>query len=275
MLTLLYGSPPILEFVFLATDSIGVNLAKKKATMPIMSKTPKSTEKGKISAKAAVPAFLGQGDSMDSKSKQLREKYCSGCGSAIHLAARCWILHPELKPTKAKTVGNASKSDKNGTDKPSKGNAKPVTKKVDNKKSDNQDESCFKSIEAQLASIVAVLKPKDAPKVEKMETPSYYGAWDESFCEMAEAAYVTTRAQAQIEVPRGATSTFDPQVGEARQQVRLPELFVLEDLNSLPPLALQKDVVVIASCKNYTKSTVEDGVSAAPIIVCQTPLFSI
>ena len=48
-----------------------------------------------------------------------------------------------------------------------------------------------------------------------METPSYYGAWDQSFCGVAEAAYVTTRAQAQEEVPKGATNIFDPQVGEA------------------------------------------------------------
>ena len=84
---------------------------------------------------------------------------------------------------------------------------------------------------------------------------------------------MTTRAQAQTEVPRGATSTIDPEVGDARQQVRLLESFVLEDLNSIPPLALQKDVVVMASRKNCTKLIVEDGVSTATTIVCQTPLF--
>ena len=99
-----------------------------------------------------------------------------------------------MKPAKAKTVGNASKGDKNGAGKPSNGNAKPITKKVDNKKSDNQEKLHFKTIEAQLASIVAALKSKDAPKVEKTETPSYYGAWNESFCRMAKVAYVTTRA---------------------------------------------------------------------------------
>ena len=62
---------------------------------------------------------------------------------------------------------------KNGAGKPLKGNAKPVTKKVDNKKSDNQDESRCKTIKAQLASIVAALKSKDASMVEKTETPFY------------------------------------------------------------------------------------------------------
>ena len=274
VLSLPSGNPPTLEFVFLANDSIGVNLAREKAATPIVSKTPKSTEKGKISTKATILAFTRQGDSTDSKSQQLIEKYCSGCGSSTHPAARCWAFHPELKPAKAKTTRNASKGDKNGTCKPSKGNAKRVAKKVDNKKSDNQDELHFKTIEAQLALIVVALKSKDASKVEKMETPSYYGAWDESFYGMAEVAYVTTRAQAQMEVPRGATSTLDPQVGEARQQVRLPKSFVLEDLNSTPPSALQKDAVVIASCKNRSKSTVKDGVSAAATIVCQILLFS-
>ena len=97
---------------------------------------------------------------------------------------------------------------------------------MDDKKSDNQDESRFKTIEAQLASIVVAFKSKDAPKVEKTETPSYYGAWDESFCGMVEASYMTTKPQAQTEVSRGATSILDPQVGEARQQVRLLESFV-------------------------------------------------
>ena len=176
MLSLPSSNPPTLEFVFLATDSIAVNLAREKATMPIVSKAPKSGEKGKISTKVVALAFAGQRESMDSKSKQLREKYCCGCGSSSHPGARCWTLHLELKPGKAKTTGNASKGDTNGASKPSKGNAKLVIKKVDNKKSENQDKSCFKTIEAHLASIVATLKPNDAPKVEKTEIPSYYGA---------------------------------------------------------------------------------------------------
>lgn len=75
----------------------------------------------------------------------------------------------------------------------------------------------FKTIEAQLASILAALKIKEVPKDKQEEAPSYYGAWDESFCGMGEAAYVTTRAQTHQEAPRGATSGLDPQVGEAHQ----------------------------------------------------------
>ena len=109
MLSLSFRNPPTLEFVFLATDSIAVNLAMKKAAMPIVSKAPKHGKKQKISAKAIVSTFAGQGNSTDSKSKELREKYYFGYGSSTHPAARCWTLHPELKRAKAKTMENASK----------------------------------------------------------------------------------------------------------------------------------------------------------------------
>ena len=69
----------------MATNSSAINLAREKAAMPIVSKASKPVEKGKISAKIAVPAFSGQRDSTNSKSKQLREKYCSSCGSSTQL----------------------------------------------------------------------------------------------------------------------------------------------------------------------------------------------
>ena len=46
VLTLPSSNPPTLEFVFLATDSIVVNLAREKAAMPIMDKALKPVEKG-------------------------------------------------------------------------------------------------------------------------------------------------------------------------------------------------------------------------------------
>ena len=70
---------------------------------------------------------------------------------------------------------------------------------------------------------------------------------------MVEAAYVTTRARAQVEVPRGASSTLDPQIGEAWQQVQLSESFVLEDMSSTPPPTLQKGREGTTSCKTSTK----------------------
>ena len=199
--------------------------------------------------------------------------FCSGCGSSTHPVARCWTLHPEFKPLNVKDTGNVGKAEKNGNDKPFKRNTKPVAKKVGNKTGEGQQESRFKTIEAQLASIVDALKPKNAPKAENKETPSYYGAWDESFSGMAERAYVTTRAKAQEEVPRGATSSLDPQGGEARQQVRFPESFILEDLSSTPPPALQKDAETSTSHKARAKPTMEGKVSSAAAVVCQTPLF--
>ena len=201
MLRLPSSNPPTMEFVFLAINSIAFNLAREKVAMAFMDKAPKPAEKGKFSAKTIVPTFSRQGNTVDFKSKPPRERYCFGCGSSAHPMARCWTLHLELKLANAKTLGNAYKGDKGRASKLPKANAKSSTKKVDNKKGENQVDSCFKTIEAQLASTIAALKSKDAPKVEKKETPSYYGAWDESFCGMAEAAYVTTRAQAQKEVP--------------------------------------------------------------------------
>lgn len=81
VLSLPSGNPPTLEFVFLATDSIALNLARERAAMPMISKAPKAAEKTKVAAKVAEPAFASQ-TATDSKSKPLREKYCSGCGAS-------------------------------------------------------------------------------------------------------------------------------------------------------------------------------------------------
>ena len=60
MLSLPFGNPPTLEFVFLAINSIDVNLAREKIAMPVVDKAPKLAKEGKFFAKAAVPSFSGQ-----------------------------------------------------------------------------------------------------------------------------------------------------------------------------------------------------------------------
>ena len=90
-MSLLIGNPPTLEYVFLAVDSIGVNLARKKLAMLIIGKIPKF-------AKAIEPAYFGEKNISNTQSKTLREKFCLGCGVSTHPAAKCWILHRELKP---------------------------------------------------------------------------------------------------------------------------------------------------------------------------------
>lgn len=83
--------PATLEAVFRITDAIAINLAKEKALQPNLGKKA-STEKTK-QPKVVVAAH---GDV--STSSTGREKFCFECGSKTHAAAKCWILHPEMRP---------------------------------------------------------------------------------------------------------------------------------------------------------------------------------
>ena len=273
VLSLPSNNPPTLEFVFLATDSIAVNLAREKASMPMMGKAPRTLEKGKTTAAhAAEPACSGQKEVSETQPKQPREKFCSGCGASNHPAIKCWILHPELRPANARKPKEETKSDKG---KVPKEKDKPSEKKVETSNNDNSAELRFKALESQLALIVAALKGKTPSTSEKKEAPSFYGAWDESFCGMGEPSYTaTTRAQVQRELPRGATSTLDPQNGEARQQVRLPESFVLEDLSSKTSRVSQKVAARTSPTKHGIGMSSEDRLAATATTICQTPLFS-
>ena len=94
VLSLPITQAPTLEYVFLTTDAISVNLAWKKALMP-MNKPVKATEKPRTSAKSAVPACAASGEDGSGKSKTSREKFCPECVSGTHGSHNCWILHPE------------------------------------------------------------------------------------------------------------------------------------------------------------------------------------
>lgn len=83
--------PATLEAVFRITDAIAVNLAKEKALQPNLGRKA-SSEKVK-QPKVVVAAH---GDVFTPSAG--REKFCSECGSKTHAAAKCWILHPEMKP---------------------------------------------------------------------------------------------------------------------------------------------------------------------------------
>ena len=51
---------------------------------------------------------------------------------------------------------------------------------------------------------------------------------------------MTIRVKAQEKMPQGATNTFDLQIGEVWQQVRVLESFVLEEMNSMTPKYCRK-----------------------------------
>lgn len=108
------------------------------------------------------------------------------------------------------------------------------------------------TIEVQLASVVTSFKTKDSFIAQKKETPWFYKASDESFCGTNEPGYtVTSRVQAQQDVPRGSTSILDPKAEEARQQDGLSQSFVLEDLGPKVLQALQMDAEVLVPHMNH------------------------
>lgn len=77
MLIFAFTNRATVKYVFLATISICLNMARKKATMPIMEKTSKTMKKDKsIFAKAAIPTCLGQKNGGEIKPKQPRKKFC-------------------------------------------------------------------------------------------------------------------------------------------------------------------------------------------------------
>jgi hypothetical protein len=166
-----------------------------------------------------------------------REKFCSECGSKTHAAAKCWILHPEMRPTGQAKPRDRSKATKNVGAKSEHEQNKPT----DRREKANKHSERLKTIEAQLATLVSSLKVNNSSA--RSEETSFHGDVDDRFCGFSEPnrqALVSTRAQTQVDVPRGADSVLDPQMGEARRQVRLPGSFVLEDVPAPNPISLQR-----------------------------------
>ena len=113
VLSLPITQAPTLEYVFLTTDAISVNLAREKALMP-MSKLVKATEKPRTSAKSTVPACAANGEDGSGESKTSREKFCSECGSGTHGSHNCWILHLELRPKNSRSAKGKDSKDEKG-----------------------------------------------------------------------------------------------------------------------------------------------------------------
>jgi hypothetical protein len=90
----------------LVVGFIVVNLVRKKAAIFNIKQTAKIMEKSKVFTKSIVPlqgAHVAQKNEAGFWVKLLKNKFCSWCISPIYFIAKCWILHPELRPANAKT----------------------------------------------------------------------------------------------------------------------------------------------------------------------------
>jgi hypothetical protein len=106
-----------LRFVFETSERIEINPLEEKATMGFLKREEKPPEKIKV-AKASFPSHAAdtnatcfkcgkaghlQKDCKDGKTTMSQSRgFCSGCGVKGHNEAKCWKLHPELKPTGSK-----------------------------------------------------------------------------------------------------------------------------------------------------------------------------
>jgi hypothetical protein len=122
------GESPSLRFVFKTLELIEINLLEEKAAMGFLKHEEKPLEKVKV-AKAILPSHAADTNTTCfkcGKAGHLRKDYkdgktttsqsggfCSGCGVKGHNEAKCWKLHPELKPTGNKgTKAGGNEKDK-------------------------------------------------------------------------------------------------------------------------------------------------------------------
>jgi hypothetical protein len=125
--------PPSLQFVFETSERIEINLLEEKAAMGFLKREEKPPKKVKV-AKASLLSHAAdtnatcfkcgkvghlRKDCKDGKTTTSQSRgFCSGCGVKEHNEAKCWKLHPELKPTGSKgtkTGGNEKDKETNET----------------------------------------------------------------------------------------------------------------------------------------------------------------
>jgi hypothetical protein len=249
--------PPTLRFVFETSERIDINLLEEKATIGFLKRDEKPQEKVKA-AKANLPSHAAD-TAMTyfkcGKPRHLRKEckegksnsphsggYCSGCGAKGHSEAKCWKLHPDLKPTG------------------SKGARVGGNEKEKNTKATDGDKKSWKARFAELeAKMVAMSATTNSGGPKPHDTPSFHAGGgplpnDEEFehfmlsgmaitaADLTLEAFAHTRSQtaAPKEAPRGASPSLDPQHGEGNKQARLPESFTLGEVvptsSMVPPI---------------------------------------
>jgi hypothetical protein len=205
--------------------------------------------------------------------------YCSGCGAKEHSEAKCWKLHPDLKPA-------GSKGAKAGGD-----------EKENNTKATDGDKKSWKARFVKLeAKMVAMSTTTNSGGPKPHETPSFHAGGgslpdDEEFehfmlsrmaitvADLTLEAFAYTRSQtaAPKEAPCGASSNLNPQRGEGNKQAWLPESFTLEEViptsSMVPPIRVRVPSAKIA--QGGAESVEAPGVvSEAAARVYQAPLFT-
>jgi hypothetical protein len=277
------GEPPSLRFVFKTSERIEINLLEEKATMGFLKHEEKPPKKVKV-AKASLPSHAAdtnatcfkcgkaghlRKDCKDGKTTTSQsEGLCSGCGVKGHNEAKCWKLHPELKP-----MGNkGTKTDNNEMDKETK--ASTGEKKGWKAK--------FMELEAKMGAKPHVtpsfytergFEPDNEEYGEFMMSGMAFTAED-----LTLEVFTNTRSQtaAPKDTPRGASSNLDPQRREGNRQARLPKSFTLEEM--VPTTSMVYPSRVEASSTRPTqrsaKPTKASGVvQEAASLIYQASLF--
>jgi hypothetical protein len=229
------GVPPALRFVFETSEQIEINLLEEKAATGFLKREEKPPEKVKA-AKASLPSHVADTNATYfkcGKARHLRKDckegktatpqsggFCSGCGVKGHNEAKCWKLHPELKPTGSKGA-KASGSKKDKETKATTGDKKSWKTK-------------FVELEAKMEAMSATTTSGGA---KSQVTPSFYAGGglvldDEEFgdfmssgmaltaADMTLETFAYTRSQtvAPKDAPRGVSPSLNLQRSKGNRQ---------------------------------------------------------